>query len=242
MNHEARQFSEARPPDIASISPPVAEHKTRLRQRFSDHGASVLLDCELLELVLIRTGETHNAQQLAGRLLAKFGNFNDVIAAPIEQLVEVNGANTPAIRDLKIVEAAAHRMARTQIMNRPVLSAWDDLVVYCKTAMAHHPLEQFRVFFLNRKNVLIADELQQSGCIGNVPVYPREVMKRALALNASAIILVHNHPSGDAMPSEADIETTSRLQLAAHALEIVVHDHLIIGKAQEFSFRSAGLL
>ena len=146
------------------------------------------------------------------------------------------------ITELKIIEAAAHRLARSKIIHKQAISGWDALVSYCRTAMAHRETEQFRVLFLYRKNVLIADEEQARGTIDHVPVYPREVVKRALALNASAIILVHNHPSGDPTPSDADITVTRLIEDAARALSITLHDHLIIGAAEEFSFRSAGYL
>jgi DNA repair protein RadC len=146
------------------------------------------------------------------------------------------------VTELKIVQAAAHRLAQARVLKRPVVSSWDALLEYCQTAMAHDDIEQFRVLFLDRKNVLIADEPQARGTVDHVPVYPREVVKRALELNASALILVHNHPSGDPTPSGADIEMTAQIQRAADSLGITLHDHLVIGKSRELSFRSEGLL
>ncbi|MGA1612805.1 MAG: JAB domain-containing protein, partial [Lutimaribacter sp.] len=144
--------------------------------------------------------------------------------------------------ELKLVEAAAHRLARAQMLQRPVLAGCADLLAYCQTTMAHRETEQFRLLFLDRKNTLIADEAQANGTVDHVPVYPREVMKRALELNASALILVHNHPSGDPTPSDSDIAMTHQIDQAAQVLGIALHDHLIIGKSREISFRAEGLL
>ena len=217
-------------------------HRARLRLRFLEGGAAAMPDYELLELVLFRAIQRQDVKPLAKRLMREFGDFNHVLAAPAERLASVPGVGQSVVLELKIVEAAAHRMARARVLNRPVLSSWDSLLDYCKTAMAHMPLEQFRVLFLDRKNVLIADEAQQKGTVDHVPVYPREVVKRALELNASAIILVHNHPSGDPDPSDSDIAMTNRICDAAEVLNIAIHDHLIVGKERNFSFRSAGLL
>ncbi len=229
-------------PVTSGVDESCKTHRSRLRQRFSEGGAAAVPDYELLELVLFRAIARQDVKPLAKCLLQEFGDFNRVLAAPIERLVGVRGVGTRVVQELKIVEAAAHRMARARIMGKPVLSSWDALLNYCKTVMAHRPLEQFRILFLDRKNILIADEEQQSGTIDHVPVYPREVVKRALFLNASALILVHNHPSGNPEPSDSDIQMTERIITAAEALGILVHDHLIIGKAREFSFRTEGLL
>lgn len=171
-----------------------------------------------------------------------FGDFNRVITAAPERLRRIKGVGEAVICELKIVEAAAHRMARSKVMNTLVLSSWDALVDYCHTAMAHRETEQFRVLYLDRKNVLIADEEQAKGTVDHVPVYPREVAKRALELNASALILVHNHPSGDPTPSQSDIDMTAQIELACSALGLVLHDHLIVGKSRELSFKSEGFL
>ncbi|NOX74633.1 MAG: JAB domain-containing protein [Alphaproteobacteria bacterium] len=218
------------------------DHRARLRQRFSEGGAQAMPDYELLELILFRAIPRQDVKPLAKRLMAEFGDFNTVIAAPPQRLKRVKGIGASVVQELKIVEAAAHRMARTKILDRPVLTSWDALLDYCKTTMAYLACEQFRILFLDRKNVLIADEAQQKGTIDHVPVYPREIVKRALELNASALILVHNHPSGDPAPSQSDVDMTTQIQTAADALGIVIHDHLIIGKSQEFSFRASGLL
>jgi len=199
-------------------------------------------DYELLELVLFRSIPRRDVKPLARALLDKFQDFNRVVTAPPERLEEVKGIGRAVITDLKILEAAAHRMARARVMQRQVISGWDAVLDYCHTTMAHRETEQFRVLYLDRKNVLIADEEQAKGTVDHVPVYPREVAKRALELNASALILVHNHPSGDPTPSDSDIDMTDRINAALIALGLVLHDHLIIGKSCELSFRSEGYL
>ena len=220
----------------------LADHRKRLRSRFTIGGAAAMPDYELLELVLFRAIPRRDVKPLARLLLETFGDFNGVISAHTERLCEVSGVGPNVVTELKIVEAAAHRLARSQVINRPIVSSWDALLNYCHTAMAHRDTEQFRVLFLDRKNVLIADEELAKGTVDHVPVYPREVVKRALELNASALIVVHNHPSGDPSPSTSDIDMTQKIQAAAEALGLTVHDHLIIGKSAEFSFRSAGYL
>lgn len=220
----------------------IRDHRQRLRDRFMAGGATAMPDYELLELVLFRAIPRQDVKPLARLLLDSFGDFNRVLSAPVARLAAVKGVGDAVIQELKIVEAAAHRLARARVMHRPVLSSWADLLDYCRTAMAHRETEQFRILFLDRKNVLIADEEQARGTVDHVPVYPREVVKRALELNASALILVHNHPSGDPTPSEADILVTGQIQDAAGTLGIVLHDHLIIGKSRELSFRSEGYL
>lgn len=220
----------------------IKDHRKRLRARFMDGGAQAMPDYELLELILFRSIPRRDVKPIARELLETFGDFNRVLSAPKERLRAVPGIGDTVITDLKIVEAAAHRMARSKVIKRHVISSWDAVLDYCHTTMAHRDTEQFRVLFLDRKNVLIADEEQAKGTVDHVPVYPREVVKRALELNASALILVHNHPSGDPTPSESDIQMTSQVNDAAQALNITLHDHLIIGKSAELSFRSAGYL
>jgi DNA repair protein RadC len=220
----------------------IADHRARLRQRFMDGGASAMPDYELLELVLFRSIPRQDVKPLARRLLDTFGGFNRVLAAPADRIAAVQGAGAAVVQDLKIVEAAAHRKARARVLLRPVVSSWEALRDYCHTAMAHRETESFRVLYLDRKNVLIADEEQARGTVDHVPVYPREVVKRALILNASALILVHNHPSGDPTPSDSDIAMTRQVAEAAAALGLVLHDHLIVGRSGDLSFRSAGYL
>ena len=220
----------------------IRDHRARLRQRFMDGGATAVPDYELLELILFRSIPRRDVKPIARMLLDRFGDFNRVITAPPERLAQVSGIGEAVITDLKVLEAAAHRMARAKVMQRHVLSSWDALLDYCHTVMAHRETEQFRVLFLDRKNCLIADEEQAKGTVDHVPVYPREIAKRALELNASALILVHNHPSGDPSPSASDIAMTDRILQALDALGITLHDHLIIGKSSELSFRSSGYL
>ena len=220
----------------------IKDHRMRLRQRFREGGAAAMPDYELLELVLFRSLPRQDVKPLAHLLLTQFGDFARVVSARPERLAQVKGVGEALITDLKVLEAAAHRMARSRVMQRQVISSWDALLDYCHTAMAHRGTEHFRVLFLDRKNCLIADEEQARGTVDHVPVYPREVAKRALDLNASALILVHNHPSGDPSPSASDIDMTERINQALTPLGIVLHDHLIIGSATELSFRSEGLL
>ncbi|MBO6896882.1 MAG: DNA repair protein RadC [Shimia sp.] len=224
------------------LPPYVADHRKRLRARFLSGGAQAVPDYELLELLLFRAIPRQDVKPLAHKLLEIFGDFNAVVSAPTPRLAEVKGVGNAVICELKLVEAAAHRLARARVMHRRVLSDWQALLDYCHTTMAHRDTEQFRVLFLDTKNTLIADEAQAQGTVNHVPVYPREVAKRALELNASALILVHNHPSGDPTPSEADITMTQQINLACQALCLSLHDHIIIGKSQELSFRSEGLL
>ena len=235
-------FAAAQDGPARGPAPHYHDHRARLRQRFLSAGADSVSDYEMLELLLFRAIPRRDVKPLAKDLLARFGDFNAVISAPAARLAETPGVGPAVICELKIVEAAAHRLARARVMNRPVLSSWSALMDYCKTAMAHRDTEQFRILFLDRKNVLIADEEQARGTVDHVPVYPREVVKRGLELNASALILVHNHPSGDPTPSEADIAMTEQIRRAAEALSITLHDHLVIGRARELSFRAEGLL
>ena len=220
----------------------IKDHRKRLRDRFMSGGSAAMPDYELLELVLFRSIPRQDVKPLARALMDTFGDFNRVLTAPEERLRQIKGVGDTVITDLKILEACAHRMARARVMQRHVISSWDALLDYCHTTMAHRETEQFRVFYLDRKNVLIADEEQAKGTVDHVPVYPREVAKRALELNASALIVVHNHPSGDPTPSQSDIDMTNRIQDACTALGLTLHDHLIIGKSTELSFRAQGYL
>ena len=220
----------------------ISDHRQRLRRHFLDGGPDALPDYEMLELVLFRAIPRQDVKPLAHALLQRFGDFNTVISAPALRLQQVAGVGPSVVCELKLVEAAAHRLARARVLQRPVLAGWADLLAYCQTTMAHRETEQFRLLFLDRKNTLIADEAQANGIVDHVPVYPREVMKRALELNASTLILVHNHPSGDPTPSDSDIAMTYQIDQAAQVLGIALHDHLIIGKSREISFRAEGLL
>jgi DNA repair protein RadC len=220
----------------------TAGHRERLRARFLKGGADAMPDYELLELTLFTAIPRRDTKPLAKALMARFGSFAEVIAAPRARLMDVPGVGETVANHLKIVEAAAQRLAKTQVMGRPALSSWSALLDYCTAAMARSDKEEFPVLFLDRKNVLIADEVQNKGTVDHAPVYPREVIKRALELSASCLILVHNHPSGDPTPSKADIAMTREIVTAANALGIAVHDHLVIGRAGHSSFKSLGLL
>jgi len=217
-------------------------HRERLRARFLKGGADAMPDYELLELTLFAAIPRRDTKPLAKALLKRFGSFAEVIAAPRERLLEIPGVGESVANQLKIVEAAAHRLAKTKVLGRPALSSWAALLDYCTAAMARSEKEEFRVLFLDRKNHLIADEVQNRGTVDHTPVYPREIIKRALELGASSIILVHNHPSGDPTPSKADIAMTREIAGAAKALSIAVHDHLVIGRGGHASFKSLGLL
>ena len=216
-------------------------HRERLRERFLKGGAEGLPDYELLELVLFAGIPRKDVKPLAKRLIEKLGDFGEVIAAPKERLLEL-GLSEGSVAQLKIIEAAAQRLARTRVLKRPAISSWTALLDYCATTMARESREEFRVLFLDRKNFLIADEVQTTGTVDHTPVYPREIVKRALELGASALILVHNHPSGDPSPSRADIAMTAEVVAAAKALKIDIHDHLVIGRNGHASFKSLGLI
>ena len=236
-------LDEVRPVALPSKPPSyLRNHKKHLTERFNTGGPQAMPDYELLELVLYRSMPRTDVKPIASALIEAFGDYNRVLSAPLNRLTEVEGVEESVAQDLKIIEASAHRLARAKVMQRPVISSWDAVLDYCHTTMAHRETEHFRVLYLDRKNILIADEEQAKGTINHVPVYPREVVKRALELNASALILVHNHPSGDPTPSESDITMTSQICDAAEALDIHLHDHLIIGKSAELSFRSTGYL
>jgi DNA repair protein RadC len=229
-------------PGVEKLPSYLKDHRKRLRQRFLDGGAAAMPDYELLEMLLFSAIPRQDVKPLARRLLDAFGDIAAVVAASPAQLQRIEGVGEAVVVELKLAEAMAARLARAKVMNRLVISSWDALLDYCHTTMAHRETEHFRVLFLDRKNCLIADEEQARGTVDHVPVYPREVLRRALELNASALILVHNHPSGDPTPSQSDIAMTERIRLAAEALSVTLHDHLIIGKSRELSFRSAGYL
>ena len=219
-----------------------AGHRQRLRARFMNAGPEALADYELLELILFQAQPRGDVKPLAKRLIKAFGSFAEAVSAPDDRLREIDGMGDASIVALKSVQAAALKLSQGRIMNKPVLAGWTALLDYCRASMAYHPVEQFRILFLDRKNVLIADEIQQTGTIDHTPVYPREVVKRALQLGASAIIMVHNHPSGDPTPSRSDIDMTKEVQEAGEKLGVTLHDHLIIGRSGETSFKPMGLI
>ncbi len=227
---------------LAEATPHYYGHRERLRDRFREAGAEALSDYELLELLLFRALPRRDVKPLAKILLEKFGSFAEVIAAPQSRLAEVKGLGDAGITELKIVLAAAGRLLHGQVKKRPVLSSWSAVLDYCRTAQAFADREQFRVIFLDKRNQLIADELQQIGTVDHTPVYPREVVKRALELSATAIILVHNHPSGDPTPSRADIQMTQQIIAVASPLGISVHDHIIVGKDGHASLKGLKLV
>ena len=226
----------------AEPAPHYHGHRQRLRQRFLAAGSEAVSDYEVLELILFRAIPQRDLKPLAKELIAKFGSFSEVIAAPAERLREVKGLGEAAITELKIVQAAATRLARGEVKQRPILSSWANVLDYCRAAMAFADKEQLRVLFLDKRNALIADEVQQTGTVDHTPVYPREVVKRALELSATAIVLVHNHPSGDPSPSRADIEMTKAIVEIARPLGISVHDHLIVGKDGHASLKALKLV
>jgi DNA repair protein RadC len=226
----------------AAAVPHYHGHRQRLRQRFLAAGNEAVSDYELIELILFRAIPQRDLKPLAKELLAKFGSFAEVISAPVERLKEVKGLGEAAITELKIVQAAASRLARGQVMRRPVLSSWANVLDYCRAAMAFADKEEFRILFLDKRNRLIADERHQTGTVDHTPVYPREVVKRALELSATAVILVHNHPSGDPTPSRADVEMTRAIVEVARPLGIAVHDHIIVGKDGHASLKGLKLI
>ncbi len=217
-------------------------HRDRLRARFRDKGAGALADYELLEMAMFRAVQRGDTKPLAKALLKKFGTLSEVLAAPRMRLKEVEGVGDRVVDELKLIRALAERTAGEAVRSRQVLSSWSALLGYCRTAMAFEEREQFRVLFLDKKNQLLADEVQQTGTVDHTPVHPREVIRRALELSATAIILVHNHPSGDPTPSSADIDMTKTIIGVGKPLGIAVHDHLVIGRDGHASFRGLGLL
>jgi DNA repair protein RadC len=224
-----------------AAEPHYLGHRERLRARFAE-GPDQLPDYELLELVLFRSIPRADVKGLAKSLIAEFGSFAEAIAASPERLAEIPGIGPAIIHDFKLLEAAARRLAQGQIRARPMLGSWTSVLDYCRTSMAFAEIEELRVLFLDKKNGLIRDEVMQRGTVDHTPVYPREIMRRALQLNASALILVHNHPSGDPTPSKPDIAMTREIVEQAEALGLIVHDHLIIGRKGHASFRALGLL
>ncbi len=217
-------------------------HRERLRSRFRDHGDTALADYEVLELLLFRLIPRRDTKPIAKALLDRFGTLADVFGAPAALLQEVKGVGEAVALDLKLIAAIGHRSLKSEIRDRPVLASWSSVIDYCHAAMAHEPREQFRILFLDKRNSLIADEVQGKGTVDHTPVYPREVVKRALELSATALILVHNHPSGDPTPSRADIDMTHLIISTAKPLGITVHDHIIIGKKGHASLKGLRLI
>jgi DNA repair protein RadC len=217
-------------------------HRERLKQRFRSAGEEAFPDYELLELALFRSIPRRDVKPLAKELIRRFGSFAEVITAPRPLLLETKGVGLSVVDDLKLLEAAAKRITKGKISKRVVLASWASVLEYCRANMAFLDKEQLRILFLDKKNTLIADEVQQSGTVDHTPVYPREVVKRALELSASALILVHNHPSGDPTPSHADIAMTREIINIAKPLNIVIHDHIIVGREGHASLKGLQLM
>jgi DNA repair protein RadC len=238
----AAKTNEPQIPPEAAEAPHYHGHRERLRERFYSAGPDALSDYELLEMALFPALPRRDTKPLAKTLLKTFGSFAEVIHAPVARLREVEGIGEASINQIKLLAASASRVAKGEIQQRPLLSSWNAVIDYCRTSMAFADKEQFRVLFLDKRNQLIADEVQQTGTVDHTPVYPREVMKRALELSATAIILVHNHPSGDPTPSQADIQMTKAIIDIAGPLGISLHDHIIVGRGGHASLKGMKLI
>lgn len=217
-------------------------HRDRLRERFVTGGPDALADYELLELILFMAIPRRDVKPLAKDLIKKFDSLSGVLNAPLAALCECDGISETAAITLKSVAAAGHRMLKQEIINKPLLNNWNRLTEYCRATLGHETKEHFRLLFLNKRNELIADEIQQSGTVDHTPVYPREVVKRALELDATALILCHNHPSGDTTPSQDDVQMTRAVSEAAAAVGIIVHDHIIVSPKSISSMKMLRLM
>ena len=227
---------------VRQAIPSKAGHRQRLRERFTKGGPAAVHDYELLELILFRAIPRRDIKDLAKTLIGRFGSIAEVIHAPEHLLREINLVGDAVIFELKLVRATALQLMRTEVLDKPILSSWQQVIDYCHAAMGYESREQFRILFLDKKNKLIADEIQGQGTVDHTPVYIREVVKRALELSSTALVLVHNHPSGDTKPSRADIDMTRTIQSAAKPLGITLHDHIIVGRGAHFSFRKEKLI
>lgn len=226
----------------AEEKPHYYGHRQRLRERFLTGGSVALADYELLEMLLFAATPRGDVKPLAKKLIAHFGSFSKVLTASFEDLTQVEGVSEAAAASILVTYAATERMLREQVIDRPIIQSWSALLDYAKAAMAHKKIEEFRILFLNRRNELVRDEVQQRGTVDHTPVYTREVVKRALELGASSIILMHNHPSGDPAPSRADIDITQQVVEAVKSVGIKVHDHVIISERGHYSFRANGII
>ncbi len=224
------------------VTPTYLGHRDRLRERFIEGGTAALPDYELLEMVLFRAIKRGDTKPIAKALMARFGSFAEVISAAPERLMEIKGVGPAVATEIKLIQAAALRLTRGQVLHKPVLASWNAIIEYCRAAMAFNEVESFRLLFVDKRNQLIADEVQQTGTVDHTPVYAREVIKRALELSATAIIMVHNHPSGDPTPSMADIDMTKKIIAAGTAIGILVQDHIIIGRKGNVSLRNLQLI
>ena len=225
-----------------TTKPHYTGHRKRLRERFLSHGPEALADYELLEMILFPAKPVGDVKPMAKALLASLGSFRQVLLADRTALMKVEGVSDAAVVAIKTAKAAAERLLKEEVADRPVIKSWTQLLDYCRLHIGYNQNEEFHVLFLDRKLQLLLDERQQRGTIDHTPVYPREVVKRALELGASSLILVHNHPSGDVNPSKADVDVTKQIIDAARPLAIEIHDHLIIGPKKHFSFKSKGLI
>jgi DNA repair protein RadC len=238
----AKPSNPSDPPATAAETPHYHGHRERLRERFYGAGPEALRDYELLEMALFLALPRRDTKPLAKALLKEFGSFAEVVHAPVARLREVDGVGEASINQIKLLAAAASRIAKGEVKRKIALSSWNDVIDYCRSGMAFSDKEQFRLLFLDKRNQLIADEIQQTGTVDHTPVYPREVIKRALELSATALILVHNHPSGDPTPSQADIQMTKAIVDIAKPLGISVHDHIIVGKNGHASLKGMKLI
>lgn len=238
----AHSRNAATAPAQSEAKPHYLGHRQRLRARLLEAGEDALADYELLELILFAAIKQGDTKPTAKALLAQFGSFTEVINAPAERLKEVKGVGDAVVTQLKVIRAATRRAASTVLLDKPLLSSWSEVIAYVRTAQAFEDRELFRILFLDKKNRLIASEVQGRGTVDHTPVYVREVVKRALDLGATALILVHNHPSGDPTPSQADVDMTRRIVEAAKPLGVVVHDHIIVGREGHASLRALGLM
>ena len=225
-----------------SEAPHYLGHRQRLRERFTEHGADAFPDYELLEMFLFRSVPRRDTKKMAKDLIQRFGSFAEVIGAPLERLTEVSGIGESVATDLKLVEAAVKRVTKRRITERKSLGSWSEVIDHCRASMAFDDRESFRCLFLDKKNGLILDEVQGRGTVDHTPVYPREVMRRALELSASALVLVHNHPSGDPSPSTADVKMTLDLIAIGKPMGIAIHDHIIVGRNGHASLKGLGLI
>lgn len=226
----------------AEDKPHYLGHRQRLRDRFLTGGSTALADYELLEMILFSARPRGDVKPLAKKLLAEFGSFSKVVTATPLELEKIEGVGDAVIAAIMTVHAATERLLREQVIDRPLIQSWSALLDYAKATMAHKKIEEFRILFLNRRNELIRDEVQQRGTIDHTPVYVREVVKRALELSAASIVLMHNHPSGDFSPSNADIDITNQVVNATRSVGISVHDHVIISERGHYSFRANGII
>ncbi len=224
------------------ITNPRAGHRKRLRARLQRAGPKSLADHELLELVLFRAIPRRDVKEIARELIEHFGDISAVLSAPADELIKFKSITERVVSEFLTIQAAALRLGQVKTINRDLLANWDDLIIYCRTKMAENKIEEFHVIFLDKQNQIIADEIMGRGTVDHTPVYTREVLKRALALDATALIIAHNHPSGDPSPSKADIEMTIKLRDQARGFNILLHDHLIVARGEVLSFKAQGLL